>query len=105
MLGDLVLASGPDGLVGETSQDALAKRWGAAWAIAHSALGSLARAGALSAPFCRGQRVTLAVTAKAALVRPPGRRGRPGRGEDMGAFPPGRASPGCPRRGCPPSRA
>jgi hypothetical protein len=32
------------------------------------ALFALARAGAVSAPFCRGQRVTLAVTAKAALL-------------------------------------
>lgn len=70
VLCDLVLASGPTGLVGATSQDALARRWGAAWATAHGALCSLARAGAVSAPFCRGQRVTLAVTAKAALVRP-----------------------------------
>ncbi|MHB1499266.1 MAG: hypothetical protein ACYCXN_15310, partial [Acidimicrobiales bacterium] len=70
VLCDLVLASGPTGLVGATSQDALARRWGAAWATAHGALCSLAEAGAVSAPFCRGQRVTLAVTAKAALVRP-----------------------------------
>ena len=66
----LVLVVDGAGRLEATSQAALAGDCGTGWPTMHTALGELAASGVLEGSFARGQRVDVAVTGRAAVVRP-----------------------------------
>ena len=66
----LVLVVDGAGRLEATSQAALAGDCGTGWPTMHTVLGELAASGVLEGSFARGQRVDVAVTGRAAVVRP-----------------------------------